>query len=302
MSPENHFSSSETSSTPWDDLQNIKFSDEQPKNPNLDSNVKTPEKLPIITTSPNRTCNWYLREIENLGHMENLKSFITDATSRTYEDLSSPQELNNFCTAYNSKISPFLTHEAKSTIKHYSGLGYKAINQVARGFWDYEILGRQTPEKLAQTQQDIKNLSQIIASLPPLDINLATYRGTNLDAFQSYQIQNLSELKNLEHSFFLETGFTSTSLSRDSNFTNRQFDNPLRKPCDIEIKYLLASENDNCVDLFSDDLSYSKNQHEILLNRDSLSYISKVQIDQNRHRAFLEMLLLPTHVYDPVRS
>ena len=299
MNPENHFPSSETSSTSWDDLQNIKFSGEQPKNPNPNSDAKTIEKSSIITTSPNRTCNWYLREIENLGHLENLKSFIADATSRTYEDLNSPQKLDDFCTSYNSKIIPLLTHEAKSTIKHYSGLGYKAINQVARGFWDYEILGRQTPEKLAQAQQDIKNLSQIITSLPPLNTNLTTYRGTNLDTFRGYQIENLSELKNLEHNFFLETGFTSTSLSRDANFANHQFGDPLRKPCNIEIKYLLTSENDNCVGLLSDDLSYSKNEHEILFNRDNLSYISKVQIDQDHNRAFLKMLLLPVHIYDP---
>lgn len=277
----------------WDSLCEIPFSGE-----NIDSNTNT--TLPDLPTkSNNRLCRFYLNAIKGHGSMPNIKSFLESILDRESKPFSSETELNQFCTTYADQLSSTISHEDKSALKKYSGFNYQTINSVARGHWDYHFLGAQTPEKLASTEQSISQISHAISSAPDIEKDLVAYRGTNLDSFQGYNINSLSDLTQLQNQFFLERGFTSTSLSPDKSFVNyKSGDNPLRRTCDISIEYLLPAHNHETIGLFSDETSYSPGQREILINKNSLSYVSSVEVDPNQTSAKLQMILVPRKVYD----
>lgn len=253
----------------------------------------------IPTKSPNRTCNFYLREIERQGRMTDVESFLNSALHRDYHEPASPAELSTFATEYADLIDPCLNPEDKAALKRYSGYNYRLINQVSRGQWDYDILGQQTPEKVANAEEDIANIRHAIQAAPTPGIDLITHRGTNLDSFSSYGINSLNDLANLKNNLFLETGFTSTSLSSNHSFINRNdFDDPLRKSCNIAIEYHIPAEANEVIGLLSSDTAYD-NQYEILIDRDSLSYISSVEISPDQTSAKLQMTLIPRQIYDP---
>lgn len=293
--------------TEWDTLsEKVPFCSATSPNPSLDPNQssesdQTP-KIQLPASSPNRTCNFYLREIKNSGRAPAVEAFLTSALSTEYEEFSPNASYAEFAEAYSASVEEVLDPSDQAALKSYSGLGYKAINQVARGFWDYDILGRQTPEKLEEAHAAIARISHAISSAPSPDINFTTFRGTNLDSFRDYGINSLSDLTNLENQLFLETGFSSTSFISDHSFANRTFDDPLRKSCDITIKYHVPADSHEGVGLLSDHLSYSPQQNEFLINRDSLSYISKVEVAPDQSSAKLEMTLIPRHIYDPAYS
>lgn len=270
---------------PWDELQSIPY-------------YPIPE---LPTSSPNRTCNFYLREINRLGCMNNVRDFLSSTISRNPRTFSSSNstELDQFCQNYTNRLEEVLDPASQSALKDYSGFNYKTINQVSRGQWNYDLLGAQTPEKLTHAQNTISQIRQAIAVAPPLEADLITYRGTNLDSFQGYNISSLSDLRQLQGQFFLETGFTSTSLSPDGSFANRDFDDPLRPPCNISIEYLIPKENHEVIGLLSHATSYNPEQHEILIDQDSLSYISNVEISPDQSGAKLQMTLIPREIYDP---
>lgn len=126
---------------PWDQLQSVAY------NP-------IPE---LPTSSPNRTCNFYLREINRLGRMNDVRTFLGSTIDRSPRTFSSnnPTELNQFCQDYSNRLKDALDLANQSALKDYSGFNYKTVNQVSRGQWNYDLLGAQTPEKLASAQNSI---------------------------------------------------------------------------------------------------------------------------------------------------
>lgn len=270
-----------------------------PDQPKLESK-KPNDSLPDLpTSSPNSTCDFYLREIERLGRLPDVKDFLMDTANRDFHQFDNPIDLDAFSEAYSEFIDRFLTDADKSALKNYSGFGYKVINQVARGHWDYDILGRQTPEALHQAQESIADLSQAIARIPSPGVDLVAHRGTNLDSFRSYGINSLSELKDLEGRFFLKEGFTSTSLSPSKSFAGQDFDDPLRRACDISVIYRIPKEAKETIGLLSSETAYNPEQSELLIDKGSLFYISSAELSPDRSSAQLEMTLIPRDLYDP---
>ena len=176
------------------------------------------------------------------------------------------------------------------------------MNQVSRGHWNYEILGKQTPQALAHAQELNEKLHQTILAAPSPDINFVTYRGTDLNTFRGYDVNSVSDLKNLENQFFLEAGFCSTSLLRDKSFTNDNYDAAIYQNHNVEIKYLIPKNSHECIGLLTPDLSQYPDENEFLINSDSLSYISKVELSPDQSSAQLEMVLIPRSIYDPAYS
>lgn len=296
--PEN----SSSNPNPWDRLGiDVPFASENPQPAELtpSATLKTLPNLP--TKSPNHMCSLYLREIEHQDRADDIKAFLESTLSREPHRFSSEAapELNDFCISYSNQLSSILSPEDKTALKNYSGLGYKAINQVARGYWDYNLLGPQTPEKVATAEQSISQISHAISVAPTIDTDLITHRGANLDSFQGYSVNSLSDLAKLEGQFFLETGFTSTSLTPDRSFTDRKFDDPLRRTCDIAVEYLIPTENRETIGLLSNETSYNPEQRELLIDKGSLSYISNVNVSPDQTSAKLEMILIPRQIYDP---
>lgn len=277
MNPEQ--SPKHNSSLDWKLVENTPFAGDS-----------TPSSPSLPTTSPNRRCNLLLRFIEKDGHMDDIQKFLEQTSSREYND--------NFPEDYTAAVDSSLNPTEKAALKYYSGYNYNLINQVARGQWDYDSLGTKTPEKLAQAESTIEQIDQAIHASPAPDIDFTTYRGTNLDSFLGYNINSIDDLANLEGQFFLETGFCSTSLSPKTSFFDRDFDNPLRKPCNIQIKYSIPKEYNNGIGLFTKDLSYNPEQEEFLIGRHSLSYITDVSISPDHAHATIETTLIPDKVYN----
>lgn len=266
--------------------------------PTLKAPETTAPSADLPTTSPDRTCGFYLREIERLGRMGDVKEFLLDTADRDFHEFSDPIDLDAFGAAYAEFIDPSLTEADKTTFKNYTGFNYKLINQVSRGIWDYDTLGRKTPELAAEAEQSIEALSAAIARVPSPGVDLVAHRGTNLDSFRSYGINSLADLANLEGQFYLETGFMSTSLSPDHSFADRDFDDPLRRACDISIVCRVPKEARETVALLTSDTSYNPEQSELLIDKDSLFYISSAEVSDDQKKATLEMTLIPRDLYD----
>lgn len=109
---------------------------------------------------------------------------------------------------YEKDVDQALGNKEKSAVKSYSGYRFAWINSVARGFWDYEKMGRKTPE----LEEEIKSTTREIALAP-------------------------------------------------------------------------------------EDLSYSPEQTEVLIDHDSLSYISDVNFDREGH-AIVDAILIPRSIYE----
>lgn len=268
----------------------------QPETPELEQ----PEAIKDLpTTSPNSTCAFYLRSIERAGRMGDVKNFLLDTADRDFHDFQDPLDLDAFSDAYSEFIDPALIYEDKTALKNYTGYNYRLINSVARDQWNYDLLGPQTPEALQTARKDIEAINQAIAATPPPEVDLLTHRGTNLDSFLGYDIHSLSDLKSLEGQFFLEEGFTSSSLSPDQSFTQKDLDDPLRRPCDIEITCRIPKESREVIGLLSDELSYNPEQYEVVISTGSLFYVSSAEVSPDAKTAQLEMTLIPRHLYDP---
>lgn len=269
--------------------------------PSTDDETSKTTLPDLPTKSPDRTCNFYLRMIESQGDMDHVKDFLESALNRDYHDFShdTAADLDQFSDIYSEQLSSALSPEDQAALKRYSGFDYKTINQVARGQWNYDLLGAKTPEKAASAEDAVEHISHAISTAPAIDADLIAHRGTNLDSFQRYGINSLSDLNGLKNQFFLETGFTSTSLTDNTSFANREFDDPLRRTCDIAIEYLLPAENRETIGLLSHDTSYNPEQREVLINKDSLSYISQVEVSPDASSAKLQMVLIPRQIYDP---
>lgn len=288
---------SSTDSTSWERLaHDVPFTGEIPE-------TDTPAHLELPTKSPNRTCNFYIRQIQNIGRMPTVESFINSALQENYQEFTADTpEFDQFTNSYAENLDSALDHSTKVAIHEYSGNGYKAMNQVSRGFWDYEVLGKQTPEALAHAQELNEKVHQTIISAPSPDIDFTTYRGTDLNTFRGYNVSSISDLKNLENQFFLESGFCSTSLLRDKSFTNDNYDAAIYQKRNVEIKYLIPKDSHECIGLLTHDFSQYPEENEFLINSDSFSYISKVDITPDQSSAHLEMILIPRSIYDPAYS
>lgn len=268
--------------------------------PDTSSQSETTPKIESLpTTSPNPTCCFYLREIDRLDRLAAIKDFLNDITDRDFHEFKDPIDLDAFGAAYSEFISSALTPEDKTALKNYSGFGYRIINQVARGQWNYDLLGPQTTEQVAQAEHDINQISSAIARVPSPGVNLISHRGTNLDSFRAYGVNSLSELSKLEGQFFLEEGFTSTALSPDKSFADKDFDDPLRRACNIQITYRIPEEAQETIALLTPELAYNPEQSELLIDKGSLFYISSAEVSPNKSSAALEMTLIPRNLYDP---
>lgn len=259
--------------------------------------TETPAQFP--TESPDRTCNLYLKEIQRAGHMSNLENYVTEALSHNPKSYNSINEFTIDNPNYNQDIDAIISEDEKAAILEYSGYRYAWINSVMRGFWDYEKMGKRTAGSEAEIIDTAKTIESAITKSPTPNEDYVTYRGTNLDGFHSYGIKTLSDLDQMEGQFMLERGFVSTSLSPKNSFIEKDFeDNPMRSKADIEVRYKIPSGSHDSIALLTEDLSYSPQQTEVLINRNSLFYISKVAHGENGHY-ILDAILIPHKVWEP---
>ena len=247
-------------------------------------------------TSPDRLCNLYIKEIERSEQIEKLAHFIDEKLSNEPKSYGSIEEFYTENPKYRQEIHNNLTESQKFALKRYSGREFPWINTVARGHWDYEKLGPETPEEKSRISRLIQEMKGAIRCAPAVNNDFVTYRGTNLDGFREYGVFSIEELTALKDQFYLEKGFTSTALVQDKSFAQVKPSGLWIGDSNIEIKYHLPAGSHDYVGLFSEEFSYSPEQSEVLLDSWSLSYISDVKIDGDC--AYLDMILIPKELYD----
>lgn len=190
-------------------------------------------------------------------------------------------------------LLPKLTEEEILTIKGYTGLNSKNINALLRNRWDYEVNGKKTKEIENRIQQDVTIMDSIFRKLPKTEEAIVAYRGTTLSEFKKYGITSLDELVNLKGKFLYEVGYTSTSLSKDSSYYNKEIFNNVKN---IQTRYIIPPNSQDGIPLISDVLSYSPNQQEFLINRSSLAKVIDVKVENDT--ATIIAVLIPRSIWN----
>ena len=96
--------------------------------------------------------------------------------------------------------------------------------------------------------------------------------------------------------YMSEEGFTSTSIVSENSYFRKTLEN--RKTYNVGIKYLIPKESSDGALLVTDELSFSPNQNEYLINKGSLTKIIDVKIDTVMNQAQLIAVLLPKKIWD----
>lgn len=249
------------------------------------------------TASKDRATNFYINEIRRRGNMEKVARFIDDKEKIDFKIHNSPEDFLADNPEYQSDIGTNLSADDKNSLREYTGFRFSWINSAARGIWDYEKLGKETPEAIAKVNTKISSLRQAISKAPAPNEDFLTFRGTNLDSFKKYGVQTLSDLEAMKGQFYLEKGFTSTALVREKSFADRDVSDLWIEKSDIELRFHISAGASDIVALLSSELSYYPDQTEVLINKNSLSYVQDVSFEQNGH-AVVDLMFIPPEVYN----
>lgn len=218
--------------------------------------------------------------------------------NKTYLDITDSAIIDDL---FKSKLDYFMDNITISDgdiIRRYSGYDYKNINAFLRDNWSYDINGKLDDDKKDFYLDYSNNLEKLINLFPKLDTNIRTYRGVPLSYFKEYGISDISDLKKLEGGFLYDEAFISTSLVKGTDYFKKS--NELGLNYNVRIVYSVDGDYSSGAILSHDNLSYSKDQLEFLINKGSLSKVDKVVINDD-NTAVLYVTLVPTIIWDKNR-
>lgn len=178
-------------------------------------------------------------------------------------------------------------------IRRYTGYDYKFINAVLRDNWTYEQNGIKTEKKTKELRELSNRISNLISKFEKTPSQFKTYRGTTIKEFKKYGIESLEDLLCLTNHYLYDSGFTSTSLQEETSYYKKIINDEL---CNIEIIYIIPKDSNDGIPLITEQLSYSINLNEYLLDRCTLSKVLGVKIEGNT--AVITTLLIPKHIWD----
>lgn len=225
-----------------------------------------------------------------------MEQFINEVKNQKFMEIDSQESLQ---TIFKDSIDEFLnsvTQDELLDLRSYTGYNFKNINAILRNNWTYEENGFLDFETKKRFFDLSNKISVILNKFPALTYNFITYRGTTLDSFSKYGITSISDLKSLEGNYMFEEGFTSTSVLEDTCYFNKTLDTG--KNYNVKIKYLITPEYDEGALLLNNDMSYSINQNEYLINKGSLSKVVDVEINEQLNQAILTVVLVPRTKWD----
>ena len=142
---------------------------------------------------------------------------------------------------------------------------------MERGYWDYEKLGKQTPEKMAEIEATSRNIDRAIIAAPAPKQDFETVRGTDLSGFAQFGVHSIAELQNMQGQMMVERGFTSTALKKDKSFVGHEGTLWIGSN-NVEMHYHLPAGYKTSIAMLNGELSYSPGQTEVLINRGMMSY------------------------------
>lgn len=240
-----------------------------------------------------------LRFISNDTKYE-MEQYVEEVKSQQFMEMDSQETLKNI---FKDNIDEFLskvTQDELLDLRSYTGYNFKNINAILRNNWTYEengILDQETKQRFFNLSNRI---STVLNKFPSLPYNFMTYRGTSIDSFYKYGITTISDLVSMKNKYMFEEGFTSTSIIEDTCYFNKVLDTG--KNYNIEIKYLITPEYEEGALLLNDDMSYSINQNEYLINKGSLTKVVNVEINHELNQAILTVVLIPRKKWDIVKE
>ena len=287
---------SQDGSSPWLKeglFDDIKFA--AGNSESVSTNEDTLGDLP--TTSADYTCQSYLQILERRGKMKNIKDYLLKMITSQPKTYGSADDFEVDNPDYFEELDGALSYGEQKSLQEYSGTRFAWINSVARGIWDYDKLGRKTPELESHIKSTIQEISSAIEKAPAPKEDFVTFRGTNLDGFRKYGIHSISDLAKMEGQFMLEKGFTSTAIERGRSFADKDTGSFWIGSSNVEMHYRIPAGSHTGVALLSSGLSYSPGQTEYLVDRNSLVYLSSVTFDKKDH-AVIEAVVVPQDVYE----
>lgn len=242
-----------------------------------------------------RVTNMFLNMLNNSTRII-VDEYINSVCSRNFMVLCSMEQVDN---VFGGTVNDFLSSLSSDdllNLRSYTGYNFRNINAILRGNWNYEVNGHLDHNKSYEFRILASNISSIIDKFRIPNIDFTVFRGTTLDSFNAYGINKISDLRSLCGKFLYEQGFTSTSILRDTSYVNKKLDDG--RYCNVEIRYLIPSESNDGALLCDNNISYSTNQNEFLINSGSLTKIIKVLVDENTNTAILFGVLVPKKIYD----
>ena len=228
--------------------------------------------------------------------INNIESYIRKLSSRGFINFDSEENIKRFFNDYMNEFLSNCNYNDIENIRYYTGIAYNQVNSILRGKWDYEKNGVLTNDKKKEALSIANNISNTIHKMSCIPQDIVTYRGVNITSFRKYGITSLEELPKMVNKYYLEDGFTSTSLLRDKSFFNRDLE--WHEKCNIEIEYFIPQECSDGIPLINNSLSYSKSQNEYLLNHGSVSKIIDCQIDKENNVAYLKAIFIPERIWN----
>lgn len=251
-------------------------------------------------TSKDSMTSFYLRAIGREGKAEAVVDFINQQLEAEPKRYDSADEFLADNPNYLEQADGSISSEQKAALRDYSSYNFAWINTVERGFWDYEKLGRKTPEKEAECKATARNIDQAICAAPAPTEDFETVRGTDLSGFAQFGVHNIAELEQMEGQMMVERSFTSTALKKGNSFVGHEGTLWIGSN-NVEIHYRLPAGYKTSIAMLNNELSYSPGQTEVLINRSMLSYISNVEIDESGEHAKMDVIVVPFELYDPAR-
>ena len=251
-------------------------------------------------TSKDSMTSFYLRAIKREGKAEAVVDFINQQLEAEPKRYDSADEFLADNPNYLEQAGGSIPSEQKAALRDYSSYNFAWINTVERGFWDYEKLGRKTPEKEAECRATADKIDQAIFAAPAPAEDFETVRGTDLSGFAQFGVHNIAELAQMEGQVMVERSFTSTALKKENSFVNHGSTLWIGSG-NVEMHYHLPAGYRTSIALLNHELSYSPGETEVLINRATMSYISKVEIDESGQHATMDVIVIPAEIYDPAR-
>ena len=257
---------------------------------------KTVSAAELPTTSANSLCTCLLEEIKKAGRMEHVADCINNALNTTPDSYDTFDDFLSANPGYEEKTHQAITPDERAALQDYSGYGFVEINSVARGFWNYEKMGKKTPEREEAIKDKARRIISAINKAPAPEKDFITYRGTNLEGFRGYKINSLQDLEKMKGQFMLEEGFTSSALKRENSFADRKEESLWVGKSDIEIHYHIPAGADGLLALTSTSLSLSTGHTEVLMDHDMLEYFTDVNFTEDG-RAIMDAIMIPLSVH-----
>lgn len=225
---------------------------------------------------------------------EEVEMFANDMQQEEYHTLASKEEVDEMFVEMAYEFLEKNPSSQTEVLKTYTSYIYKELNAIMRNTWNYEENGRLTPEIKKEYEEKGEKMVNIIRKFPSLNQNIKVYRGTSLRQFKVYGITKISELPEMLGKYMYDPSFTSTSLLRDKSLIGMS--NFFTGERNIEIEYLIPAVCQDGAILVD---SYSKEECEYLINSGNLSKVTKVIIDEENNRAFVQAILIPKMLWDP---